>query len=309
MQKYCAICLDIGGTFIKYALITKNGELYNFDKAGTIKSGAGDLIKQVYDIIEQLIVQTSDYEIEGIGISSAGQVDHTNGKIIYGTNNLPGWTGVNLKDIIERRFKLECHVENDVNAAALGEMHFGSAKAYSDFVCMTIGTGIGGAIVKGSELIHGVAGSAGEIGHMIIKAGGKKCNCGNRGCFEQYASVTALFKDIERKLGKSYVMGNNGIEWFLNRYETDGRAKALIDKYAEYISAGIISLVHIFNPSAVIIGGAVSANELLINEVRKNVFKNAMPEFIRSFEVVPTLLGNRASLFGMSIYVFEKDRK
>lgn len=304
MQKYCAICLDIGGTFIKYAVITENGELINFDKERTCKSGAEGLINQISKIIEQLIMQAADYKIKGIGISSAGQIDHKNGKVIYATDNLPGWTGVRLKDIIEHQFKFNCYVENDVNAAALGEMCFGSAKGHEDFICITIGTGIGGAIVKGSEVIHGAVGSAGEVGHMVIKTCGRKCNCGNNGCYEQYASVTALKRMAREKLGKDYLPADAGVEWLLNMYDADGKVKILIDGFVKYVSVGIINLLHILNPSAVIIGGAVSVNGFLIKEIEKNVYKNAMPEFTKALKILPALLDNKASLFGVGTYVF-----
>lgn len=304
MKTKGAICLDIGGSFIKYGIITKDGELLNSDKEKTCATGVKSLTEQVFGIIEKLVKLFGDGEIAGIGISSAGQVDHKTGKIIYATENLPEWTGVELGKIVSERFKLKCHVENDVNAAALGELYYGNGKGHDNFICLTIGTGIGGALIQFGELVHGATGSAGEIGHMIIRTDGRKCNCGNRGCYEQYASVIALKREIIKKLGKSFLPCDGGVEWLLERYFSDTRVRAIIDKYIEYISKGIISLIHIFNPSAVIIGGAVSTNRILIEGVIKNIQINAMPPFVKELKIVPAYLENNASLYGVSSYIF-----
>lgn len=304
LQKNKAICLDIGGTFIKYAVIDRDGRISGNGREKTCNTGSEGLIKQVLSIAEKLADMLEKGEIKGIGISSAGQVDHNTGRIIYATDNLPGWTGVELSKIVSKHFGLDCYVENDVNAAALGELYYGNGRGYKDFICITIGTGIGGALVKGGELIHGTAGSAGELGHMIIKAGGRKCNCGNRGCYEQYASVTALKRNVREKLGDGFMPYDTGVEWLLEKYHEDVKVRAILDRYIDYISKGIVSLLHIFNPSAVIIGGAVSTNSILIEGIREAVNKSAMPPFVKGLEILPAHLGNDASMYGAATYVF-----
>lgn len=306
MEKRTAVCLDIGGTFIKYGLLTEDGELSNFKKQKTNKNGTDGLIGQVIEIVKELIIQSDENQITGIGISSAGQVNHKKGNILFATDNLPGWTGIDIKSIIENHFKLRCCIDNDVNCAALGEMYFGNAKGLEDFVCITIGTGIGGAIVKDSKLIHGYVGSAGEVGHMIIKAGGRRCNCGNRGCYEQYASASALKRDIIEKLGMSYLTPDNGFKLLITDYQTDQKLRNIMNGYIKYVSMGIINLLHLFNPAAVIIGGFVSEYDFLLKKISENVYQKAMPEFTRDLMIFPTLLDNKAALFGVSTYIFKE---
>jgi glucokinase len=306
LEKRTAVCLDIGGTFIKYGLLTEDGELSNFKKQKTNKNGTDGLIGQVIEIVKELIIQSDENQITGIGISSAGQVNHKKGNILFATDNLPGWTGIDIKSIIENHFKLRCCIDNDVNCAALGEMYFGNAKGLEDFVCITIGTGIGGAIVKDSKLIHGYVGSAGEVGHMIIKAGGRRCNCGNRGCYEQYASASALKRDIIEKLGMSYLTPDNGFKLLITDYQTDQKLRNIMNGYIKYVSMGIINLLHLFNPAAVIIGGFVSEYDFLLKKISENVYQKAMPEFTRDLMIFPTLLDNKAALFGVSTYIFKE---
>jgi len=301
-----AVCLDIGGTYVKYSIITEDGKIFNNQKERTCKTGREGLVRQVMNIISRLVELSKDYEIKGIGISSGGQVDNKTGKIIYATDNLPGWTGVELGKMVSEHFKMACFVENDVNAAALGELYYGNGKGYDDFVCLTIGTGIGGALVQNGKLVRGAAGSAGEIGHMIIKAHGRKCNCGNRGCYEQYASVTALKRDVKEKLGKNFLPYDVGVEWLFERYGENDKVKEVVDRYIDYISTGIVSLLHVLNPSLVIIGGAVSASDILIKGIEKSVKLMAMPSFLKRLKIMPAYLDNKASLYGVASYVFEK---
>jgi len=304
MSKDYAACLDIGGTFIKYALVDINGNIIDLKKQKTSKKGKDGLLTQVFGIIEEML-NSSGGNVIGIGISSAGQVNHWRGEVLSATDNLPGWEGINLKNVIENRYKITCQIDNDVKCAALGEMHFGAAKNVKDFVCITIGTGVGGAVVENGRLLRGNNGIAGEVGHMIIRIGGRKCNCGNYGCYEQYASVTALKATVARKLGKTYLPYDTGVEWLFERYNQDERLKAIIDRYAEDVALGIVSLVNIANPSFVIVGGAVSSSRLLMDKVVELAYQRVLPVFKRDLKIVSALKGNNASLLGVSTYIFK----
>lgn len=299
-----AICLDIGGTFVKYGLVDPEGRVTMAGRQRTSIAGRDALLCQVFMIIEELLTDAGNGGVAGIGIASAGQVSHEAGVVLSATGNLPGWSGVRLKEIVEDRFSITCHIDNDVKCAALGELFFGSGRQYNDFLCMTIGTGIGGAIVCNGRLLRGTYGIAGEIGHIILHKGGRSCNCGCFGCYEQYASVSSLMKTVSDTLGSDYIPADAGAEWLFAQNGMDSRLNDILDAYAEDIAAGIASLVHVLNPEAVIIGGAISSCKLLMDLVGEKVIRNVMPIFQRSLKVMPALTGNNASILGVSTYLF-----
>ena len=148
-------------------------------------------MRDIKGLVSSFINQT-DVPVLGIGVGSAGRIDSVSGKVIYATDNLPGWTGVMLADEIAEAVNIPVYAENDVNVAAIGEAWVGAAQHCNTFALIALGTGVGGAIVNEGRMLHGVLGGAGEIGHTILVPGGLPCNCGQRGCLEQYVSGTAL---------------------------------------------------------------------------------------------------------------------
>ena len=187
------LAFDIGGTFIKYAICDENFNLTDKNKVPTeAEKGGQALIEKIIDII------LSYDDIDRVAISTAGQVDSENGIVVYSTDNIPYYTGMMVKKLIENKTKIPTFVENDVNAAALGEAKFGAAKGESDFICLTYGTGIGGAIFLNGKLYKGSSSSAAELGHMIVHAGGRQCTCGGEGCYECYASAKALISNVNK---------------------------------------------------------------------------------------------------------------
>lgn len=293
-MKKC-ISIDIGGTYVKYGMVLENGDITDQGKQATTKNGATSLLEQIKSIIANLL--KSNPEVTFVGISSAGQIDSEQGIVLFATDNLPGWSGVRLKKIIEETFSVTCHVENDVNAAALGELHFG-VHQLQDFLCLTYGTGIGGSIVQNKKLVAGNHFSAGEFGHIIIEKNGLPCNCGNRGCYEQYASVSALLMKANVQLKTENFSPDLGAEWlFLNYYE-NLQVKELLDDYFYDVSLGLANLIHIFNPSSIVLGGAISKNSLFITRVRELTFQNIMPSFQKDLQIVAASLHNDASILG-----------
>ncbi|MGM9988555.1 MAG: ROK family protein [Bacillaceae bacterium] len=296
-MKKC-ISLDIGGTYIKYGMILENGELLSQGKQRTTKKGAASLLEQIIVIIAELLKDNPD--VICIGISSAGQIDSETGTVLFATDNLKGWTGVQLKEIVETTFGLICHVENDVNAAALGELYFGKHELHS-FLCLTYGTGIGGAIIQQHKLLSGNHFCAGEFGHMIVEKKGRTCNCGNRGCYEQYASINALINGATKQLSAESFSAHLGAEWLFDHYDKNERVRDLLDDYFYHVSLGLVNLIHIFNPPAIILGGAISKNNLFISKVKEFTFENIMPSFRKDLRILAASLHNDASLLGAAI--------
>ncbi|MEG0237337.1 ROK family protein, partial [Cetobacterium sp.] len=163
------IAIDIGGTEIKYGLVSLRGEvIFSSSLLTEASKGVEQLLEKIFKIVEKL----KDEKTVGIGVSATGQIDGRIGKVVGGTNLIPGWIGTNLVEILERKYKVPAVLENDVNCAALGEMWMGAAKGKENFLCLTIGTGIGGGIVLKGELLRGESSVAAEFGHIqIVKNG------------------------------------------------------------------------------------------------------------------------------------------
>lgn len=280
------LAFDIGGTEIKYAVCDEN---FNLTEKNSIPTNAHEGGKR---IIERVVEITKTFEnIDRIGISTAGQVDSVNGRIIYATDSIPGYTGTEIKAIVEAETGIPAAVENDVNSAAIGEAVFGAAKGYDSFICLTYGTGIGGAIYLDGKLFTGNSFSAGEFGHIVTHAGGKSCTCGGCGCYEAYASASALVNSVSEKLGKKM----NGREIFENFDNPEIRS--IIDEWIDEIVVGLKGLTYIFNPSLIVAGGGIMNEAYITDEINARLQKELMASF-RKVRVVKALMGNDANKLG-----------
>jgi glucokinase len=307
-----AVAIDIGGTNIKAGIVSSNGKIVRFDKVPTqANKGFGYTFVLIKELVQKLIDDASAQgSLCGIGCATAGQVDHINGKVVYATNNIPGLCRFEMKKELEAAFALPVMVENDVNAVALGEHWLGAAKDFENFICLTLGTGIGGAIFNNGQIEHGSSSSIGEFGHMSIKYDGIPCNCGNMGCFEKYGSVTALITNFNQRIKDGVttsvyhtIQGDlskiSGELIFEAKENGDILAKEIIDEYIAYLAIGIVNLVHILNPSAVVIGGGITCmGEKLIQPLRNLIVKRAMPNYTKSLTITSSKLGDHAGLLG-----------
>jgi len=292
-----SLCFDIGGTNIKYGVVS-DGNMLMRGKVYTPITDCKNSIPAKVVSISKSIIKDSGELIDGIGISSAGQIDHVSGRVLFATKNLPGYTGTPFKDIVQSTFKLPCEVDNDVNAAAIGEQAFGAAKGENNFLLINIGTGIGGAIMLENRLVRGIMGSAGEIGHMIIQQGGLPCTCGMYGCFEQYASTGALLRDYFR-LTKLMIDG----EELLDRVnQKEHFAVMVYEKFLDNLATGLAGLVHIFDPGLIIIGGGISQiGKPLVSDIQSRLKRIIMPSFQAHTVLKTSKLVNDAPLIGMAV--------
>ncbi len=278
--------LDIGGTSIKSGIF-QNGFLIDIQENDTNASFGGQyIINRAKEILKNY------GDIAGIGISTAGQVDFAKGTIRYANQNIPGYTGMRIKEIMEQEFGLPVVVENDVNSAAVGEAHYGAGIGFNEFICLTYGTGVGGAIVVNGDIYRGSTFSAGEVGAMVIHPEERNAiKDMYSGCYEKYASTTALVRKA-MSLDASLTDGRK-IFQALDRCDV----KTAIDEWIEEIGYGLISLIHILNPSCVILGGGVMEQEYILEKVKEYVMKNIMESYRHVF-ITKTSLGNKAGMYG-----------
>ena len=277
MQKF--ICIDIGGTSIKYGILRETGiiiEKGNMD-TNALKEGGQGIFEKIKYIISKYL---KNYEVEGICISTAGMVDPKDGKILFALEHLiPGYTGMEIKKEVEKEFNIRCEVENDVNCAGLGEMWLGAGKGSSSSVCLTIGTGIGGCIIINNELIHGFSNSAGEIGYMKI----------NGEDFQNVASTTSLVKRVARlkNIAEENINGKMIFDMAKNK---DQDCLKEIDYMIKSLAIGIANLSYIINPEVIILGGGIMAQEQFLKpkvkealrkELIKTIYENTRIEFAK----------------------------
>ncbi len=284
------LCFDIGGTFIKYALCNENFQLSEKQKMPTnAKEGGQAIIQRIIEVIE------SYDNIDRVAISTAGQVDSKNGIVVYSTDNIPYYTGMMVKSIIENKTGILTYVENDVNAVALGEARFGAAKGYSDFISLALGTGIGGAIYLNNKLYTGSTSAAGELGHMITHAGGKQCTCGGEGCFECYASANALINAVNKISDEPL----DAFQIFEKENMSKPEIRSEIDKWIDEIILGLMNIIYIFNPPLIVIGGGIMNEDYIIELIDRKIYNKLMENF-RNVKIERTKLGGDSALLGVA---------
>jgi len=297
-----ALGIDIGGTHIKTGIMTTSGKVYHWNTVSTeANNGAEALMVKLHEIIKSAQNYCTNHNLTlcGIGVGTAGQVHVESGRVAGATSNLPGWAGIHLSERLKAETGFDILVDNDVNMIAMGELLQGAGKDWNDFICVALGTGIGGCHIINRRIYHGRDGYAGEFGHQIVQMDGIACNCGNRGCWEQYASVTALKRLIAG--ASENVTFNDPISLFSAAVEGNPNANLIVDKYAGYISVGLISLIHANNPKAIVLGGAImNQGEFLLERIRKQVSERIMrvyqyPEMVN---IVPAALGEKAGIIG-----------
>jgi len=284
--------LDIGGTAIKSGLYI-DGTLTDIQETPTEASrGGAHVTARAKEIIATYQQRTP---FERIGISTAGQVDPVRGQIIYANENIPGYTGTKLKELLEQEFHVPVAVENDVNAAAIGESVFGAGKNHNHFVCLTYGTGVGGAIFSDGKLYSGSSYSAGEFGAIVTHPEARKIEEDMfSGCYEKYASVTALVKRAQQ-FDSTLI---NGRKIFERLKEPD--VKKLVDCWILEIIYGLTTIIHMLNPECVILGGGIMEQPYVIEQLRERLYCNIMSSF-RQVKLEKAALGNRAGMLGAAV--------
>lgn len=305
------LAVDIGGTAVKIGMVDGEGNFlhtseYPVDFDGYETPILDTVIKSCGIFLEEY--DEDDVPLLAIGVSATGSINTVKGTVDGSAGHIKNWKGSRIKEEMEARFPVPVYVLNDANAAALGEVWLGAAKGKRNVVAVTIGTGVGGGIIVNSQLLLGANGFAGEVGHITIRYGGRECPCGNTGCLEEYASMTALVRQVRQEIEAGRLQGIpagevNGRRIFEEIRKGNKALEQIADQWMDVVAAGITGFVHIFNPETVIIGGGVSSQqELFIDKVREKTFARMHPEFAIGLEIVAAKLANNAGMAGAVYY-------
>lgn len=303
--------IDLGGTNTKIGILNNDGEIFKSTVIKTLSSeGAERTLTRIWEAAKKLAdeLNVDTKKIKGIGIGIPGPV--INQSVVAFFANFPWGENVDIKSMMEKISGIETKLDNDVNIIALGEAKYGAAKGSKTSVTVALGTGIGGGIYIDGKLISGFMGAGGEIGHMKLVKDGKLCGCGQKGCFEAYASATGLIREaisrlIVNKQNLLYTMIEGKLDTleakdiFDAAKEGDKFSLDLVEYEAEYLAMGIGNILNIINPEKIVLGGGVAmAGEILMNPVKEKLKKYALPVTLKNMEIVQGVLGNEAGIKG-----------
>lgn len=287
------IAIDIGGTKTAGAVVDENATILKELRVPTNpKLGPDILISTLCSIVEELI---KEYEISAIGIGSAGRVNINDGSIFFASDNIPGWTGVKLQEIIYKKFNIPVIVENDCKVTGLGEEWKGAAQGLNSYVCLALGTGIGAAVKCEGRLLHGKHYSAGELGHIVLHPGGRQCNCGLKGCFEQYCSGPSLVRIYNEEADISI---NSGYEFFDLVRSNNITALKVLDDFVDNMYNAILTITNTYDPEKIIIGGGlIDTKDLWWDKLLSKIKESSLNQLFE-IQVVPATLGSKAAVYG-----------
>lgn len=299
--------IDLGGTFIKGGILDAEGKILLDTSIQTEADKGGEKIIENIIRLARKLIEDSKLEktrIRGIGIGIPGMIDSKAGIVMY-SNNL-NWKNVPMIERVQQATGIPTKITNDANAAALGEARFGAAKDMVHSVFITLGTGVGGGIIIDRKIYEGNKSLGAELGHMVIQEGGKQCTCGRKGCWEAYASASALVErtKVAIKANPASKMNEVPTEMISGKtpfdyYEKDETAKKVIDEYLYDLATGLVNIACIFRPEAIIIGGGVSAQgERLIRPLQKILNDELFESEVGAVKILTAKLGNKAGFMG-----------
>lgn len=311
MSAALVIGVDLGGTNIRAAVLSGTQILTDLRLPTPQTGGAAAVNATMLGAVAELLARPDGAPAQAIGLGIPGLVDPTRGFCNFSPNLF--WRDEPVADLFRERFGLPVAMDNDVRVATYGELVHGAGRGIDDFVCITVGTGIGSGIVLDGHLFRGHAFAGGEIGHTTVEKDGPPCNCGNHGCLEALASALAIRSAGQRALaaGETPILARlvsddpERVEPALIAQAAlagDAGSAAIFERAGEYLGIGLANMANILNPRRFIIGGGVgNAGELLLAPARRTLRARAMPVNARTAEIVPAALGSDAGLIGAGV--------
>ena len=297
--------IDIGGTNTACGLVTENGEVLSKEILSTRSfADAESLVRAVSQSIRQQVKNTPDNLLKGIGIGAPNANPYT-GTVDYAPNL--SWKGVvPLKKMFEEELRLPTLITNDAKAAALGEFHFGAARGLSDFLVITLGTGLGSGLFANGQIVYGHDGFAGELGHVIVERNGRLCGCGRKGCLETYCSATGIVRTY-KELNPDAAENIDSKEITRRAVEGESAAREAYRKTGEMLGFVLANFTAISSPSTIILfGGLVKAGDLLLNPVRETFEANLLPIYKGKISIkISELHESDAAILGAGSLLFD----
>ena len=296
------ICIDIGGTSIKYGVLSEKGEIFIDGTVSTkVMEKENFILSDVKKLVRNILDEYGNYEIKGICVSTAGVVNPEKGEIAYAGPTIPKYTGTKIKEELEKEFSISCEVENDVNCAGLGEYWKGAGKGSKSMVCLTIGTGIGGSVILDGKLLNGIGYTAGEIGYMDV----------NGSYIQNIASSRYLVEKVQKeKVEKEGITDTiTGVDIFELAKKGDEICIAGINEIISNLAVGVRNIIYLLNPEVIVIGGGITAQkEYLEEKIRKEVNDGMISDMFRKTRIELAQQGNQAGLLG-ALYNFLNKNK
>lgn len=304
------IGIDLGGTNIAAGVVDKQGNILHKDRVKTVASRHySEIIKDMAELAKKVTLDAglSLEEIQWVGIGSPGSCDNQNG-ILVSANNL-GFFNTPMKDEFQKHWEVPVYLANDGDCAAFGEAMVGNAKDTDCSVTVTLGTGVGGGIIIDKKIVNGFNCFGAELGHMMINMDGDKCKCGKPGCWEVYASATALIRQTRQAMEENpdslmwkeatSLEEVSGRTAFNAAKQGDKVAQKVVDTYLHYISVGVANIITIFQPERVLIGGGISnEGEYILQPIREMVDNFGCCKTDNKTEIMKAALGNDAGIVG-----------
>ncbi len=309
-EKQLIVALEIGGTSMRAALVDEKASIVALLKKRTPLFSSRAVVGGAEELIDKLLEehQVDSTHILGIGMGIAGMINFKEGIVVF-SPNLP-LRNVPFRDLIRDFYQIPTFLDNDANVAALGEKYYGLGREVSNFVCLTLGTGIGAGLILENKIYRGTTGSAAELGHTIIDMDGLSCTCGSYGCFEELASGRAIVRKakeaVERERGERLLELANGKEKNLTgelvtqaALQGDSASRSILNEIGRIIGIGITNIVNIFNPELVVIsGGVAKAGDLILEPARRVVSEQALIPNSQVVRIEVTTLGDKIGVLG-----------
>ena len=310
MGEQIVLAADLGGTNLRMAAIDRDGNILHRTKRRTPRGERADeIIQAIVQSVAECRENCSDCEPAAISAAIPGTINFADG-IILKSPNLPALDGFRMTAALEGELNLKAVLENDANAAAVGEAWMGSGRGFENSICVTLGTGVGGGIIIDGKVLRGIDGTAGEIGHICVEPFGAPCGCGSRGCVEQYSSATGIVRlaqELENQYPKSVLNGSQITAFEIFQAGTNGDELALevFRRMGFYLGITFAGLINVMNPEVIVIGGGVADGwDLFMPHLQKTMFERSYREPAERVKIIRAALGDDAGMIGAARLAF-----